>query len=217
MKIESIIKRNPPTEVVLGDTTYKFQPDSQGRHVAEVTDKAHISRLLSIAEGFQIPDDEETPKDFTPQASAPVVPPAPAAPTFQPIDENVLRGSDVHPAIIDLGEGKTVELVDVVAQAHEISGLTTADWNALEPEVRHNLIDAVLDGMVEQDPGNGADADAATAALAAAAAADPEAAAKDERDDLAAQWKARTGSLPHYKWTADKIRAELAKPVEEGK
>lgn len=207
MKIESIIKRDPPTEVVLGDTTYKFTPDSQGRHVCDVTDKAHIARLLSIAEGFQIPDDEEKPKAATPPAPTPVIPPAPITPTIQPIDENELVGSDVHPAIIDLGDGKTAELVDVVAQAHEISGLSTADWNALEPEVRHGLIDAVLDGMAEPDE----DDDSVDPAAAA------EAAAKAERDELAAQWKARTGSLPHYKWTAAKIREELAKPVEEGK
>lgn len=203
MKIESIIKRDPPTEVVLGDTTYQFKPDSQGRHVAEVTDKAHIARLLSIAEGFQIPDDEEKPKAATPPAPTPVIPPAPITPILQPIDDDELLGSTVHPAIIDLGEGKTVELVDVVAQAHEISGLTTADWNALEPEVRHNLIDAVLDGMSESDE----DEDQV----------DPAAAAKAERDELAAQWKARTGSLPHYKWTAAKIRDELVKPVEPAK
>jgi hypothetical protein len=211
MKIESIIKRDPPTEVVLGDTAYQFKPDSQGRHVCDVTDKAHIARLLSIVEGFQIPDDEDAPKDLTPIAPVQAVTP-PVLATLQPIDDNALRGSDVHPATLNLADGSTVELADVVEQAYELSGLTTADWNALAPEVRHNLIDVVLDALDVPNEGTPADAVAALVAAAEPSAADTEAAAKAERDELAAAWKARTGSLPHYKWTAAKIREELAKP-----
>lgn len=223
MKIESIIKRDPPTEVVLGDTTYKFQPDSEGRHVVEVTDNAHIARLLSIADGFRIPGDTTTAAAPAPE-QAPAPAPAPTAPTLQPTaDENELAGSTVHPAIIDLGNGKTVELVDVVAEAHELSSMTTAEWNAMPEEARHQLIDAVLDGMVDEKPDTDADPEAAKAAADAAAALaaanqpdDDKAKHDSERNAAAQAWKDKTGKLPHYKWTIEKINEELAKLPAKG-
>ncbi|MNP37959.1 hypothetical protein D3C76_1314390 [compost metagenome] len=131
----------------------------------------------------------------------------------------------MHPAMIDIN-GETVELVDVVAEAHELSGMTTAEWNTMPEEARHQLIDAVLDAMAggsdddedaNEDNAGSTDPEAEKAAAEAAAAESAATAAKAERDELAAQWKTRTGSLPHYKWTSEKIREELAKPVDEGK
>lgn len=46
MKIECTIKRD--REVTLGDTTYHFVKDDQGRYVAEVNDEEHIDLLLGI-------------------------------------------------------------------------------------------------------------------------------------------------------------------------
>lgn len=228
MKIESIIKRDPPTEVVLGDTTYKFKPDDQGKHVAEVTDKHHIARFLSIVEGFQLADGEQTlPKAVETELNKEIEDRT-KLPVVTPVDENVLKGSTVHPATFDI-KGEQFSIEDVIALAHEESGMTTAEWNEMPDEARHQLIDAILDAM-SSEPSEDNDDDASEdngddsqdtppppAADPAAEAATAEAAAKAERDDLAAQWKTRTGSLPHYKWTAEKIRAELAKPVEEAK
>lgn len=218
MKIESIIKRDPPTEVLLGDTAYKFQPDSKGRHVCEVTDKAHIARLLSIAEGFQIPDDEDAPKVAIPPVIDPPV--QTVQPTFQPTqDPDVLLGADGYPAVIDLGNGKTADIADVIADAHELSGLTTADWNTLPLEVRTGLIDAVLDALADPEE-TSSDSNAANDS---GPAPDVDEAAKkakqdaDEREALALEYKAKFGSKPHYKWTMDKIREELAKPTEPAK
>lgn len=214
MKIESIIKRNPPTEVVLGDTTYKFQPDDQGRHVAEVTDKHHIARLLSITEGFQLADgDEKLPKGVQTELTKEVEERSQSQQTIQPVDENVLKGSTVHPATFDI-KGEQISIDDVIAEAHELSGMTTAEWNAMPDEARHDLIDAALDAMAgEKDP---VDPNQTTITQTTAESPTPEEAAKAERDELAAKWKERTGSLPHYKWTAEKIRDELSKPLGEG-
>lgn len=227
MKIESIIKRDPPTEVVLGDTTYKFLSDDEGRHVAEVTDKHHIARLLSIVEGFQLADsDEKLPKGVKAELEKEVEERTQSQQTLQPVDENVLKGSTVHPATFNI-KGEQVSIEDVISVAHEESGMTTAEWNEMPDEARHGLIDAILDAMAGEQGDDSADDDGQgddsqdnpppPAADPAAEAAAAEAAAKAERDELAAQWKARTGSLPHYKWTAEKIRAELAKPVDEAK
>lgn len=59
MKVESIIRRDGGTKVVLGATEYHFAPDATGKHVCEVKDRAHIARFLSIAEGYQLPDEED--------------------------------------------------------------------------------------------------------------------------------------------------------------
>lgn len=53
--IECILKRDGGTKIDLGNTTYHFAPDSEGRHVAMVADPDHIGRLLSISEGYRIP------------------------------------------------------------------------------------------------------------------------------------------------------------------
>ena len=217
MKIESIIKRDPPTEVLLGDTAYKFQPDSKGRHVCDVTDKAHIARLLSIAEGFQIPDDEDAPKVDVPPVIDPPV--QTVQPTFQPTqDPDVLLGADGYPDVIDLGNGKTADIADVIADAHELSGLTTADWNTLPLEVRTGLIDAVLDALAdseEEAPKDAANDDQPPATDKPPV--DDKAQYEAEREALALEYKAKFGSKPHYKWTMDKIRDELAKPTEPAK
>lgn len=222
MKIESIIKRDPPTEVVLGDisgklTTYKFQPDDQGRHVAEVTDKHHIARLLSIVEGYQLADGDETlPKGVQTELNKEVEQRTQSQQTFQPVDENVLKGSTVHPATFDI-KGEQISIEDVIAEAHELSGMTTAEWNAMPDEARHDLIDAALDAMSgEEDPvdvNQTGSNQSAQQDLPPKQAPDADDKAKyDAEREVAAQaYKAKTGKLPHYKWSIEKINEELAK------
>lgn len=229
MKIESIIKRDPPTEVVLGDTTYKFKPDDQGKHVAEVTDKHHIARLLSIVEGFQLADGEQTLPNGVKTELNKELEERTKQPVIIPVDENVLKGSAVHPATFDI-KGEQFSIEDVIALAHEESGMTTAEWNEMPDEARHQLIDAILDAMAgeqsednddasddSQDGQPAADPAAEAAAAEAAAKVDDKAQHDAEREAVALEYKTKTGKLPHYKWTIEKIRAELAKPVEEAK
>ncbi len=47
MKIESLIRRAAGSTVRLGANVYRFQPDPDGRHVAEVEDEGHIDVLLA--------------------------------------------------------------------------------------------------------------------------------------------------------------------------
>lgn len=55
-----MIERVGGSRVSIGDVEYHFKPTYPGGpHVAEVTDKAHIGRLLGIAEGYEVADDEE--------------------------------------------------------------------------------------------------------------------------------------------------------------
>lgn len=68
MKIQSIIRRAKGSTVELGDKVYFFSPDSD--HTCDVTDEAHIERLLSIKDGFRaagsvsVDDDDDDANDF---------------------------------------------------------------------------------------------------------------------------------------------------------
>lgn len=85
MPVQCLLIREGGTKVDLGGTTYHFHPDNdptgKGRHIAVITDKAHLARLVSITEGYELVDDEEpTPALTTPapvvQVAAPVNPQA---------------------------------------------------------------------------------------------------------------------------------------------
>lgn len=73
-----------------------------------------------------------------------------------------LNGSNVLPANIELAEGVSVQLGEVVRQAFEHTGLSVADWNALDERDR----EAELAAMVRELQSR-AEADAKKAAATA--------------------------------------------------
>lgn len=85
-----------------------------------------------------------------------------------PAQESLL-GSNVLPANIELGEGVSVQLGELVRQAFEHTGLTVAAWNALEEGDR----EAGLAAMVRELQSR-AEAEAEARKAAAAAAAEAE-------------------------------------------
>ncbi|HFT6991402.1 MAG: hypothetical protein KH046_00825 [Stenotrophomonas maltophilia] len=60
-----------------------------------------------------------------------------------PAQESLL-GSNVLPANIELAEGVSVQLGEVVRRAHVHSGLSVADWNALEDADREAELAAMV-------------------------------------------------------------------------
>lgn len=60
MKIESIIRRKKGTVVNMQGAVYHFSPDSDGRHIADVTNREHVAKFLAIPEGYCLVMDEET-------------------------------------------------------------------------------------------------------------------------------------------------------------
>lgn len=65
--------------------------------------------------------------------------------------QEFLLGSDKHDTLITLGETDVqVQLGTVVARAHAGSGLTVADWNALDDATRDALIDDTIDEMLAE-------------------------------------------------------------------
>lgn len=79
MLIEHTIKRAKGSKHTIGATTYDFQPNKDGAHVAEVKDDAHIKRFLSIDSFCIHGGKEKAPAPA--KAPAPVAPPAPPAGT----------------------------------------------------------------------------------------------------------------------------------------
>ncbi|HEL5053347.1 TPA: hypothetical protein UOA92_001121 [Stenotrophomonas maltophilia] len=58
--------------------------------------------------------------------------------------KDVLVGSNVLPANIELAEGVSVQLGEVVRRTHEASGLSVADWNALDDGDREARLSATV-------------------------------------------------------------------------
>jgi hypothetical protein len=133
VKIECVLYREGGTEVELGGKKYHFKPQADGKHVAEVADKHHAARLLSISEAYRPLPCEK-------------IPAAPASTTDEEapaVDESALIGSGTLPSFVDV-LGKDVALGDIVRGAFEVSGLTVDEWNALDADERDTrLLDHV--------------------------------------------------------------------------
>lgn len=235
MKIECILRRNPPTTVILGATAYKFEADEHGRHVCEVEDNAHLARLLSITEAYRLPGDAEIPQELIPAIVEQSLPTEAA--TLAPVDESVIKSSTVHPATFDLGGPEPVELADVVAHALDLSGLTTPEWNSLPDEDRHNFVDLALDDLDQRPPEERqeeapppapvAKPTPETAPVSAAGssngaesnanpdATDAEKAAAAELEDLRAQYFTKFGRKPNHMTGVTKLRAQLAEEPKD--
>lgn len=206
MLIESIIKRDPPTKVRLGSSVYQFAVNSEGAHVCDVNDQTHLARLLSIPEGYRLymPG---IPRQEAPKApQTPVIPQT--QPTLKPVEddaqeeaEDELKGSAVHPEVIDLGDGRTVNLDDIVKQAFTDSGMSLEEWNAQDDDDRYSRIDAVLDAMVAPEETDEETADAE---------GDGEQAETLDREALAEEYKAVFGKRPNGRLSAEKIAEALA-------
>lgn len=63
--------------------------------------------------------------------------------TDDPVSVDTLLGSSILPALIEIGDAQ-VQLGEIVAAAHQKSGLSLEDWNALEDAARELLLDAEI-------------------------------------------------------------------------
>lgn len=61
--------------------------------------------------------------------------------------DDMLLGSNVLPAMIEIAPGNEAQLGAVVSRAHKESGLSVADWNALPNEDRETRLAATVDAM----------------------------------------------------------------------
>ena len=96
MKIECRLIREGGTKVEFGPTVYHFKPDPAfgGRHIADVTDEDHISRLLSISEAYKMVKTGTPAPVEPPKNKPPVEPTEPPAPPLPPVDPAVQTDGD---------------------------------------------------------------------------------------------------------------------------
>jgi hypothetical protein len=186
MQIKSIIERKNGHSVDLDGVTYEFLPSGNPPYVADVTNEAHIARLLAIPEGYKVL--------LVEGQAAPVLPVTPAEPKQEQI---ILLGSDVHPSAFEI-HGKEYSLGEIVQRAFESFDANHQAWNLLDEGERADLIDAELNKLEEAGPVNPADTNG-----------DGVVDASEERAALVAQYEAKFGKKPHHKAGIEKIRAEL--------
>ncbi|MDF3073459.1 MAG: hypothetical protein K0S54_1126 [Alphaproteobacteria bacterium] len=199
MDIECKLKREGGTHVELGKIDYHFAPLADGAHVADVQDDEHVARFLSIPEGYRIYKGGEKPVAAPVETKAYVknYPDGSVAvgdvqlPDLSPAQQDILLGSDSHPANFTI-HGKTYQLGEIVARAHKASGLDVQEWNELEGPTREDLIDEVLDGLQADVNGDG------------------KVDGKDERAALVEQHVAKFGVKPHHNVSVENLRKKLA-------
>lgn len=196
MKIQCILLREGGSKVELDGLEYHFEPVADGCHVAIVANDNHADRFLAIPEAFKLYRGEHEPTAKEPLKLRATVITDPTDVRVLPSSPvSVLLGSSVHEATYEIGTN-TYQLGDIVNMAFEKSGLTAEEWNELEEEDRHAKIDIVLDDLAE--------------AADKAPEEDKTEPAANEREELAAQYKAKFGKAPHYRLSIDNMKAALA-------
>lgn len=199
IKIESIIQRQGGTHVTLGTTNYHFLPDAacDNAHVADVSDLAHVSRFLSIVEGYKV---------FGRASAAPVMPEPAAAPVAP-------AGVSSLPDSFTIG-GVTISLAEVTALAIASEEISTELWLDLTDDERTAKIETQLDLLQDAAdmpvlPPLVIDVPDELSGVAASVMFDEKALAA-ERAQLVIEHQAMFDSKPHHKWTVDRIREALA-------
>jgi hypothetical protein len=238
MRIESILQRVGGTTVELGDETYRFVPSHPGGpHVAEVSNPAHIQRLLSITEGFR-PADGEAPVGG--EAFAVGI----DGPFFVmrgPADIVAFRQwADTVPALVDidteadpdLAMGEQTSLADKIARGEAVVGdyvdqlddrppnVDLAPARGVESPAPPFPVQAAPDYLGTIQPvgevaSSKIDSHAAADILHGNEQAVAEIDAEDapvqlDREPLAVKYKGIFGHRPNGKWDAKKIAEVLA-------
>lgn len=235
MLIESIIHRRNGTKITLDDTTYHFVEDEHGRHVAEVADENHISKLLGIREGFRLANAADSASigfvDTTDMDGAFFVVRGP---------QDMLAFRQWLLSIPDMADidnvAEPVLLIDKIAigeanlDGHSIVELPpslgfsqASDTPAPEPSPPAPVSNTILPIDQTQQPAAVSDTGDAQSAgeggAGVAGGAGAETAEADEpldREALAKEYDELVGHRPNGKWTAEKIAEKIAELKAQG-
>lgn len=134
--------RRLPTEQIEVDfhnRGLKFKANDRGQVVCEMDDDVADALVKAAPCGYRLLGEPTAP------APAPKATPKQAAPSPVQSAVEALIGTDKHGSHIQIGE-ESLQLGAVVAAAHTASGLSVADWNALDGAAR----DALIDGQIEK-------------------------------------------------------------------
>ncbi|MCE7797859.1 hypothetical protein LWE61_15005 [Sphingobium sufflavum] len=243
MLIESIIKRPEGTKVEFDTKTYHFKPDDDGRHVAEVEETDHISRLLSIRDGFRPANGEVAalvgglgeqfdgpyfivrgPQDA--RALTHWVQSIPEMSDFDQFDQMLLVDK-IALGEASLGDFPIVEFVEPPAIPDPASPPGEFAPPPSETSPRPPADNTILPIHGQHDGGGAETGDAGDAGDGGADAADgvgAESTDEDEggedggldREALAKEYDELFGHRPNGKWKPDKIKAVLDAKKAEG-
>lgn len=67
----------------------------------------------------------------------------------RPIDPETLNGSNTLPAEIEIAEGQTLQLGELVAMSHQVSGLSVSAWNKMAEDKRDGQLQLTIDSLKE--------------------------------------------------------------------
>jgi hypothetical protein len=190
MNIECVTHREGGSRVDIDGIEYHFEPLSDGCHVADVEEPKHQDRFLGLSEGYKLYRGELSPVGKPTKIGLPVVNDKADLRRQDSVVARTLHGSFAHESSYEIG-GKTYQLGDVVSRAFYSSKLTAEEWNGLEEEDRNAKIDIALDELAEEE-------DAGTESKT------------DDKEALSVEYKAKFGKAPHYRMTAETIKAALA-------
>ncbi len=70
-----------------------------------------------------------------------------ARPAAKPAAPEILNGSNTLPALIEVAEGKSLQLGAVVVVSHQASGLTAEAWNALPETERDGHLNKTIENI----------------------------------------------------------------------
>ena len=150
MLIRSKIKRPGGSTITMSDgTNIKFTPDENGDHVAMVSNRDHIGRLLSISEGYEIhfKDNDTVTEVGIPVLSAP--PLAVVQTGAEPVVSDV---SGTTPIVETTNTDLPADTTDLNSLTDEqLKAVYRAEWNKdPHPKAKRETIIAQIDARREE-------------------------------------------------------------------
>lgn len=147
MLVECTIKRKGGTRASIGKTNYHFEPDKDGRHVANVSDKAHLKAFLMIdayqpfIEDEDEADDQAPEEDDEPANDGEGLAPEPADPEGDGDDEDDDTDPDGPP---EEGDPDAAEVLEDMDHGQLIEAYTATFGKAPHPNTKADTLRAKL-------------------------------------------------------------------------
>lgn len=148
-KIVSLIRREGGSHIDLGGKHYHFKPETPGGvHIADVTDKDHVKRLLSIKEGFCLLGDE---LDAAANLAAEIEAGKPAPKADSPADWSNKKAMAYAKEVLLINPKDKVQILEL-GKKHEVE----LDESKAPSALIRDLVVAI---GVQDDEDDGADTD----------------------------------------------------------
>jgi hypothetical protein len=184
--IECKAIREGGTQVTIDDKTYNFQPNEEGRHVCDVSDKKHAQRFMAIPEAYQLYDEDD-------DHELDLIPPSEPEKQTGEIDDGQLLGAEEDGIQSDDQDDTENETKDESQESSDESQDDTdqGDVNGLIPEDKEETEDDTEQDESQEDSGQSEGYEGKT------------------REELVAAYQEKFGSKPHHRWSDQKVIEKL--------